>query len=120
MLRLGDRAFLFWGADEAGDIFTGYTFTLESGFPEEAISIVLRSIVNSDKFIGEMKPILDERLLWFAFYKTDPVAFFISLPEINQIFKYVNGRLDWVGKLKFLWHKLNKTNKKADQYIGRV
>lgn len=59
LLRLSDRAFLFWGADEAGDIFTGYTFTLESGFPEEAIGIVLRSIVNSDKFIGEMRPFID-------------------------------------------------------------
>jgi hypothetical protein len=59
LLRLSDRAFLFWGADEAGDIFTGYTFTLESGFPEEAIKIVLSSIVNSDKFIGEMRPFID-------------------------------------------------------------
>ena len=59
LLRLSDRAFLFWGADESGDIFTGYTFTLESGFPEEAIRIVLRSIVNSDKFIGEMRPNID-------------------------------------------------------------
>ena len=59
LLRLSDRAFLFWGADETGDIFTGYTFTLESGFPEEAIRIVLRSIVNSDKFIGEIRPNID-------------------------------------------------------------
>lgn len=59
LLRLSDRAFLFWGADEAGDIFTGYTFTLESGFPDEAVKIVLRSIVNSDKFIGEMRPFID-------------------------------------------------------------
>jgi hypothetical protein len=59
LLRLSDRAFLFWGADEAGDIFTGYTFTLESGFPEEAIKTVLRSIVNSDKFVGEMRPFID-------------------------------------------------------------
>ena len=59
LLRLSDRAFLFWGADESGDIFTGYTFTLESGFPEEAIKIVLRSIVNSDKFIGELRPAID-------------------------------------------------------------
>ena len=59
LLRLSDRAFLFWGADESGDIFTGYTFTLESGFPEEAIRIVLRSIVNSDKFVGEMRPFID-------------------------------------------------------------
>ena len=59
LLRLSDRAFLFWGADETGDIFTGYTFTLESGFPEEAIKIVLRSIANSDKFVGEMRPFID-------------------------------------------------------------
>ena len=59
LLRLSDRAFLFWGADEAGDVFTGYTFTLESGFPEEAIKIVLRSIVNTDKFVGELRPFID-------------------------------------------------------------
>ncbi|MGH9872262.1 MAG: hypothetical protein ACRD9S_07320 [Pyrinomonadaceae bacterium] len=59
LLRLSDRAFLFWGADESSDIFTGYTFTLESGFPEEAIRIVLRSIANSDKFVGEMRPFID-------------------------------------------------------------
>ena len=59
LLRLSDRAFLFWGADESGDVFTGYTFSLESGFPDEAIKIVLRSIVNSDKFVGEMRPFLD-------------------------------------------------------------
>lgn len=59
LLRLSDRAFLFWGADETGDVFTGYTFTLESGFPEEAIRIVLRSIVNTDKFVGELKPAID-------------------------------------------------------------
>ena len=59
MLRLSDSAFLFWGVDSSGDIFTGYTVTLESGFPEESIKIILKSIVNSDKFIGEMKPMID-------------------------------------------------------------
>jgi hypothetical protein len=59
LLRLSDRAFLFWGADESGDVFTGYTFTLESGFPDEAINIVLKSIVNSDKFVGELRPFID-------------------------------------------------------------
>jgi hypothetical protein len=69
--------------------------------------------LQATSLVKQMKPILDERLLWFGFYKTDPVAFFISLPEINQIFKYVNGKLDWLGKVKFLWHKLLGTNKKA-------
>ncbi|HKR60002.1 MAG TPA: hypothetical protein VJS64_09705 [Pyrinomonadaceae bacterium] len=59
LLRLSDRGFLFWGADETFDIFNGYTFTLESGFPEDSIRVVLRSIANSDKFVGEMRPFID-------------------------------------------------------------
>ena len=71
------------------------------------------SMAQANLLVKQMKPIIDERLLWFAFYKDEPVAFFISLPEINQIFKHVNGKLDWFGKLKFIWHKFNKTNKNA-------
>jgi len=63
--------------------------------------------------VKQMKPIMDVRLLYFGFYKGEPVSFFLSLPEINQIFKYVNGKLDWIGKAKFLWHTLLKTNRKA-------
>ena len=57
--QLNDTTFLFWGADDTGDVFTGYTFTLESGFPDEAIKIVLSSIRNSDQFVGEMRPSID-------------------------------------------------------------
>ncbi|CAN5196020.1 GNAT family N-acetyltransferase [soil metagenome] len=63
--------------------------------------------------VKQMKPIIDERLLWFGFYKDDPVAFFVSLPEINQVFKHVNGKLNLIGKLKFLWIKMTGSNKKA-------
>jgi hypothetical protein len=59
LLRLSDKNFLFWGMDESGDVFSGYTFTLESGFPEAAITVVLRSIANLDKFVGNMKPMID-------------------------------------------------------------
>ncbi|MCU1268198.1 MAG: hypothetical protein JWM21_4516 [Acidobacteria bacterium] len=59
LLRLSDQAFLYWGADQSGDIFAGYTFTLESGFPEAALTIVLRSIANLDPFVGQMKPNID-------------------------------------------------------------
>jgi hypothetical protein len=59
LLRLSDKNFLFWGMDEGGDVFSGYTFTLESGFPDAAITIVLRSIANLDKFVGNMKPMID-------------------------------------------------------------
>jgi hypothetical protein len=63
--------------------------------------------------VKQMKPIMDLKLLYFGFYKGEPISFFLSLPEINQIFKYVNGKLDLVGKIKFLWHTIRKTNRKA-------
>jgi hypothetical protein len=63
--------------------------------------------------VRQMKPIMDLRLLYFGFYKGEPVGFYLSLPEINQIFKHLNGKLDLFGKVKFLWHQLRKTNRKA-------
>lgn len=59
LVQYNQKTFLFWGADDTGDVFTGYTFTLESGFPDEAIRIVLGSIKNSDQFVGEMRPSID-------------------------------------------------------------
>ena len=63
--------------------------------------------------VKQMEPIMDRRLLYFGFYKGEPISFFLSLPEINQIFKYVNGQLNLIGKLKFIWHTLLRTNRKA-------
>jgi hypothetical protein len=63
--------------------------------------------------VEQMKPIIDEKLLWFGFYKDEPVIFFLSLPEVNQIFKYLDGNLNWWGKIKFLWYKSRKVHRKA-------
>lgn len=71
------------------------------------------TLAQARHIVRQMKPIMDIHLLYFGFYKGEPIAFFLSLPEINQIFKYVNGKLDVIGKLKFLWHTFLKTNQKA-------
>jgi hypothetical protein len=59
LLYFSDQNFLFWGADDTADVFSGYTVTLESGFPSDAIVVVLRSIRNTDKFVGQMRPFID-------------------------------------------------------------
>lgn len=59
LLSYSDSNFLFWGADDEADVFSGYTVTLESGFPSAAIVEVLRSIHNTDKYVGEMRPFID-------------------------------------------------------------
>ena len=59
MVRFSDQNFLFWGADNSGDIFAGYNFTLESGFPDASIRVVLNSIAKLDEFVGQMRPEID-------------------------------------------------------------
>jgi len=42
LLQLSYDHFFLWGADDALDAFARYSFTLESGFPEEAIKVLIR------------------------------------------------------------------------------
>lgn len=56
----------------------------------------------------KMKPIMDERILWFAYEHEKPIGIFINLPDLNQWFKHLNGKFDLWHKLKFLWVKKTK------------
>ncbi|MGB8357722.1 MAG: hypothetical protein WCD55_03820 [Bacteroidales bacterium] len=72
--------------------------------------------------IKSFRSIHDEKLVWFGFYKNEPVCFFIMLPEINQIIRHLNGRLNNIGRLKFLWYRYvrNKLTKAFGLVFGIV
>jgi GNAT superfamily N-acetyltransferase len=71
--------------------------------------------------LNSMKPILDEKLIWFAYYNGEPVAFFIMIPEFNQVVKLFNGKLNLIAKLKFLYFKIrNKWDKAFGVIFGVV
>lgn len=57
------------------------------------------------KLFNTMKPIMDERVIWFAYYKDEPIAMFINIPDINQYFKHFNGKFGLWQKLHLLWMK---------------
>jgi len=57
------------------------------------------------KMFKAMKPVMDEDLIWFVYHNNEPIAFWVNLPELNQIFKYLNGRFGIFEKLKYLWLK---------------
>ncbi len=64
------------------------------------------------KLFNTMKPIMDERLVWFTYYKEEPIAMFINIPDINQYFKYFNGKFGLIEKLRLLWMKKMGYNKR--------
>ncbi|MFN4007249.1 MAG: hypothetical protein ACK4HE_07045 [Chitinophagaceae bacterium] len=57
------------------------------------------------KLFGKMKPIMDETLIWFAYYKEAPIAMFINIPDVNQYFKHFNGKMGLLQKLHLLYMK---------------
>ncbi|MBW4680004.1 MAG: hypothetical protein KME19_07815 [Microcoleus vaginatus WJT46-NPBG5] len=62
----------------------------EAEFLEEAKS--LQQLVDPDVF-----PIAE--------YNGEMIGFFMGLPDYNIPLKHVNGKLNWLGILKFLWYR---------------
>lgn len=60
----------------------------------------------------KMKPVMDERIVWFAYQNEKPIGIFTNIPDLNQWFKYLNGKFGLFHKLKFLWIKKTKPCKK--------
>ena len=57
------------------------------------------------KMFKAMKPVMDKNLIWFVYHNEKPIAFWVNLPELNQIFKHLNGKFGLFAKLKYLWLK---------------
>lgn len=69
---------------------------------ENFVPITKDTIMESFK---QMKAIMDENLIWFAYINGEPASFVIILPDANQMIKSLHGKLNLVGKLKFLYNR---------------
>jgi GNAT superfamily N-acetyltransferase len=56
-------------------------------------------------YAKDLKQILDENWAFIAEKDGEPVAAALTLPDYNQVFKHLNGRLLPFGWAKFLWYK---------------
>lgn len=57
------------------------------------------------KMFRTMKPVIDENISWFVYYKDEPIAIWLNLPDLNQYFRHFNGKFGLIEKLRFLWLK---------------
>ncbi|MBS1730512.1 MAG: hypothetical protein JSS67_07010 [Bacteroidetes bacterium] len=69
---------------------------------DEAKEITAEQVL---KLFNKMKPIMDERIIWFAYYKEEPIAMWINIPDLNVYFKHFNGKFGWLEKLRLMWMK---------------
>jgi hypothetical protein len=71
-----------------------------------------------EETINKIKPVMDPNLIWFAYTaKDEPVAFVMILPDTNELIRGLNGRLDLIGKLKFVWNKFTVKHKRMRAVI---
>lgn len=69
------------------------------------------------KMFKSMKPVIDEDISWFVYYKDEPIALWLNLPDLNQYFKHMEGKFGLLQKLYFLWLKQFG---KCSRFVGLV
>ena len=69
---------------------------------EHFVPITQDAILDSFR---QMKPIMDQNLIWFTYINGEPAAAVVILPDANQMIKNLNGKLNLVGKLKFAYNR---------------
>jgi len=63
--------------------------------------------------LKKAKAIIEEEFIWFAYKDERPIAIYLMYPDVNQIFKHLNGKLHIFNMLKFLYLKKKKTMTRA-------
>ncbi len=66
---------------------------------------------------GKMKPVIDEKITWFVYYKNEPIGMWVNIPDLNQYFKHFNGKFGWLQKLHFIYLKMTGACKR---FVGVV
>ena len=65
-----------------------------------------------------MKPIIDEKLIYFAYFYDEPVGFFIMVPDLNRVIGRFHGKMNLVNKLRLM--AILKCTHKADRVFAII
>jgi len=68
----------------------------------------------------KMKAFIDEDLIWFAYYNDKPISFYILYPDLNQILRHMNGKLNLWNKLKFIYYRSTHEMTRMRAVVGGV
>lgn len=64
------------------------------------------------KLFLTLKPVINDHISWFIYENEKPIAMWMNIPDLNQWFKYLDGKFGRWQKLKFLFVKKFIKNKK--------
>ncbi|MDA3942100.1 MAG: GNAT family N-acetyltransferase [Bacteroidetes bacterium] len=56
----------------------------------------------------QARSFLEESFIWYVYHNEEPAAFLVMFPDVNQLLKPLNGKMNLINKLRFLWQKRQK------------
>lgn len=65
-----------------------------------------------------LRPIIDPRIVFFAYFNDEPIGFFIMVPDLNRLIGKFNGKFGWWQKLRLMWDL--KVRRKCDRIFGII
>jgi len=66
------------------------------------------------------KLIIDEQLIWFAYLNHKPIAFFVLFPDLNQILKHMDGKMNPWNIIRFVYFKITHEITRMRAVVGGV
>ena len=121
LLKNPDYSILCYSQIDAGEAKKAFLEVYNHAWNEDVHGVGKMQMEQVEALFKTIKPILDPNLLYFAYYKGRPIGFFIMFPELNYIIKHLNGKLNGIGLLKFLYYRhIKKGNVALGQIFGVV
>ena len=72
----------------------------------------------AQKIMNNLKPIIDEKLIYFAFLNDEPVGFFIMVPDLNRVIGRFHGKLNLINQLRLIF--MLRLTHKADRIFAII
>ena len=63
-------------------------------------------------------PIVDPRIIFFAYHNEEPIGFFITVPDLNRLIGKFNGKFGLWQQLRLMWDL--KVRKSCDRVFGII
>ena len=110
-----------WVAKKPGYDYQHFTFKKQNKYISDFIEIHKQAWSSHGNYkpvrfeqlkdmIKEARLILEEEFIWYVYYNNKPIAFFMMVPDFNQIIRKINsGKLNLWNVTKIFWHKRIKT-----------
>lgn len=109
-----------WMSKKPGYSFEHFTFKDREKYIADFIKIYEQAWIKHDNYkpvdlqdirdmIKQSKMMLEEDFIWFVYNDGEPIAFFMMVPDMNQLFKYFwDGKMNLFRMLRMLYLKKKK------------